>query len=173
MKKGKLPRGAYKQAAEKLNMNPRTLGPTQIYSTDRVQRLVQAVHAGQCSTFRDMAEATGLTLGTLTLMDANSDERTAFCHSLAGLLEDLELWDVLHLDEKWFDADKDRRKIYLVPGEMQPRRSGKSKRFIHKVMFLGPVARPRYDETRGVFFDGKIGMLPFVRLVSATRNSRN
>ncbi|RHZ31736.1 hypothetical protein DYB37_009234 [Aphanomyces astaci] len=87
IKKGKLPRGAYKQAAEQLNMNPRTVGrvwrtfcsrgttvsnkarkvgPKPMYSTDRVQQLVQAVPADQRSTFSDMAAATGLTLGTMS-----------------------------------------------------------------------------------------------------------
>ncbi|RHY95818.1 hypothetical protein DYB35_002837 [Aphanomyces astaci] len=87
IKKGKLPRGAYKQAAEQLNMNPRTVGrvwrtfcsrgttvsnkagkvgPEPMYSTDRVQQLVQSIPADQRSTFRDMAAATGMTLGTLS-----------------------------------------------------------------------------------------------------------
>ncbi|ETV69180.1 hypothetical protein H257_15009 [Aphanomyces astaci] len=77
------------------------------------------------------------------LTDANKAERTAFC-------EFDSLWDVVHLDEKWFNADKDRRKVYLVPGETPPRRTWKSKRFIPKVMFLAAVIRPRFDHDRGV-----------------------
>ncbi|KAF0703222.1 hypothetical protein AaE_015486, partial [Aphanomyces astaci] len=83
------------------------------------------------------------------------------------------LWDVVHLDEKWFNADKDRRTVYLLPDEAPQRRSWKSKRFIPKVMFLAAVARPRFDEGRGVLFDGKVGMWPFTSLVPAVRSSRN
>ncbi|KAF0718363.1 Aste57867_1744 [Aphanomyces stellatus] len=83
------------------------------------------------------------------------------------------LWDVIHIDEKWFNAEKDQRKVYLVPGESPQRRSWKSKRFITKVMFLAPAARPRYDVSRGAVFDGKVGMWPFVSLVPAQRRSRN
>ncbi|KAF0694080.1 Aste57867_15015 [Aphanomyces stellatus] len=68
---------------------------------------------------------------------------------------------------KWFNADKDRRKVYLAPGEDLPRRACKSKRFIPKVMFLAAVARPWEN------FNGKIGMWPFVNQTPALRSSRN
>ncbi|KAF0702086.1 hypothetical protein AaE_016137 [Aphanomyces astaci] len=83
------------------------------------------------------------------------------------------MWDVVHLDEKWFNADKDRRKVYVVKGQSIKRRAAKSKRFIPKVMFLAAVARPRHDDERGVMFDGKIGMWPVVKYLPAARNSRN
>ncbi|KAF0702712.1 hypothetical protein AaE_015763 [Aphanomyces astaci] len=79
------------------------------------------------------------------------------------------IWDVVHLDEKWFNADKDSRKTYLVDGEDVENRACKSKCFIAKVMFLCAVARPREEGD----FDGKIGMWPFVTQVPAARNSRN
>ncbi|KAF0682365.1 Aste57867_25503 [Aphanomyces stellatus] len=75
--------------------------------------------------------------------------------------------DVVHLDEKWFNADKDRRKVYVAPNEDLPRCACKSKRFIPRVMFLAAIARPRDG------FDGKIGMWPFVRQSPAVRTSRN
>ncbi|KAF0706721.1 hypothetical protein As57867_006689, partial [Aphanomyces stellatus] len=109
---------------------------------------------------------------SLTLTDSAGEAGTGG----AGLPESPEIdpqWDVVHLDEKWFNADKDRRKTYLVPGETPRHRSWKSKRYIPKVMFLAAVARPRYDVARGAFFDGKVGMWPFVRLAPAVRNSRN
>ncbi|KAH9095054.1 hypothetical protein LEN26_017931 [Aphanomyces euteiches] len=82
------------------------------------------------------------------------------------------MWDVVHHDEKWFNADKDRRKVYLAPGEAIDRRECKSKRFIPKVMFLAAVARPRFDEDGSCVFDGKVGMWPIVDQVPAARNSR-
>ncbi|RHZ34646.1 hypothetical protein DYB37_011627, partial [Aphanomyces astaci] len=160
------------------------VGPKPTYSKQLVQQLVEEVHVDQRSTLRDVAAGSGLTMGTLSrhlkngtferrstrikplLSDVNKAERVAFCQFD-------NLWDVVHLDEKWFNADKDRRKVYLVPGDKPPRRAWKSKRFVPKVMFLAAVARPRYDEVGGVFFNGKIGMWPFVRFVPAIRNSRN
>ncbi|ETV96260.1 hypothetical protein H310_10439 [Aphanomyces invadans] len=66
-------------------------------------------------------------------------------------LEFSDLFDVVHLDEKWFNADKDKRKTYVVPDPA--RRVCKSKHFVPKVMFLAGVARPRPEEG----FDGMIG----------------
>ncbi|KAH9111639.1 hypothetical protein AeMF1_013871 [Aphanomyces euteiches] len=40
-------------------------------------------------------------------------------------------------------------------------------------MFLAAVARLRFDEVRGVFFNGKLGMWPFVKAAPAARSSRN
>ncbi|ETV89023.1 hypothetical protein H257_00427 [Aphanomyces astaci] len=93
-----------------------------------------------------------------------------------GDLEDFEfthMWDVVHLDEKWFNSDKDRRKVYLTKRETPRRRSCKSKLFLPKVMFLAAVARPRWDIDRDSDFDGNIGMWPFVEQLPAAPNSRN
>ncbi|ETW02180.1 hypothetical protein H310_05748 [Aphanomyces invadans] len=79
------------------------------------------------------------------------------------------MWEVVHLDEKWFNADKDCHKEYLVEGEEVQPRACKSKRFIPNVMFLCAVARPQKD----VGFDGKIGLWPFVSQSPARRSSHN
>ncbi|KAG3100385.1 hypothetical protein PI124_g14933 [Phytophthora idaei] len=50
--------------------------------------------------------------------------------------------NVVHVDEKWFYEDKDKRSYLLFPGEEPPLRTRKSKRFIPKAMFLAAVARP-------------------------------
>ncbi|RQM31281.1 hypothetical protein B5M09_007561 [Aphanomyces astaci] len=127
----------------------------------------------QRSTIREMSVSTGIAIGTLSrhlrkgtfrrrstrikplLSDANKLERVQFCrsHALAnfageaGSCVDFDpLWDVVHLDEKWFNADKDRRTVYLLPDEIPQRRSWMSKRFIPKVMFLAAVARIRNAE---------------------------
>ncbi|XP_056688897.1 uncharacterized protein [Spinacia oleracea] len=68
---------------------------------------------------------------------------------------------------------KGTQRYYLLPGELGPYRSCKSKRFITKVMFLCAVARPRFNANKECIFDGKIGMFPFVRWVPAKRRSRN
>jgi hypothetical protein len=40
-------------------------------------------------------------------------------------------------------------------------------------MFLCAVARPRYNETTGEWFDGRIGLWPFANYVPAIRSSKN
>ncbi|KAH9114664.1 hypothetical protein LEN26_013025 [Aphanomyces euteiches] len=40
-------------------------------------------------------------------------------------------------------------------------------------MFLAAVSRPRYDHHKKQYFDGKIGMWPFVKTVQAKRSSKN
>jgi hypothetical protein len=53
------------------------------------------------------------------------------------------MMDVVHVDEKWFNADKDKRSYLVLDGEERPQRSWRSKRFIPQTMFLAAVARPR------------------------------
>ncbi|RHY74159.1 hypothetical protein DYB38_013254 [Aphanomyces astaci] len=135
------------------------------------------------------------------LTDANRAERVGFCRShvrriaatslaeaaatvtafggdsgYGSALVELpfsDMIDVVHLDEKWFNADKDRRKVYLTKGETPKGRACKSKRFIPKVMFLAAVARPQFDADGNLVFDGKIGMWPFITMTPAARSSRN
>ncbi|KAF0684972.1 Aste57867_23083 [Aphanomyces stellatus] len=108
--------------------------------------------------------------------EAESGSRDRRCAPVAVLAigvgglqesESLDMYDVVHLDEKWFNTNKDRRKGYLVADETPDRRACKSKRYIPKVMFLAAVTRPR-----GIF-DGKIGMRPYVTRSPAVRTSRN
>ncbi|KAG3136913.1 hypothetical protein PI126_g17609 [Phytophthora idaei] len=84
-----------------------------------------------------------------------------------------EGYDVVHVDEKWFNEDKDDRAYLLLDGEEPPPRDRKSKRFIPKMMFLAAVARPRFDESTGTMFDGKIGMWPLTETYVAMRASVN
>ena len=53
------------------------------------------------------------------------------------------MFDVVHVDEKWFYEDVDKRFYYIVGDEEPPQRHRCSKRFIQKTMFLAAVARPR------------------------------
>lgn len=81
--------------------------------------------------------------------------------------------NIVHIDEKWFYLTRVKNQFYMCPEEELPQRATKSKRFIPKVMFLAAVARPRYDFHSKKYFDGKIGIWPFVHEVEAKRNSRN
>lgn len=65
------------------------------------------------------------------------------------------------------------RRYYLAPGEEDPQRKTKSKRFGTKVMFLAAVARPRWDTCRNRRFDGKLGIWLFTTIENARKSSRN
>ncbi|CAM9706393.1 unnamed protein product [Discosporangium mesarthrocarpum] len=84
-----------------------------------------------------------------------------------------DMYDWVHVDERWFYVMKDGRGIYLHPEEDAPKPlRAQNKRFITKVMFLAAVARPRmiFDV---VWFDGKIGIWPIADTVAAMRSSKN
>jgi hypothetical protein len=82
-----------------------------------------------------------------------------------------EMYDTIHVDEKWFYLTKTTVKYYLAKGEPEPHRTCKSKRFITKVMFLAAVARPRWDSSRNQWFDGRLGIWPFVYQEPAKRRT--
>ncbi|KAF0693687.1 Aste57867_15372 [Aphanomyces stellatus] len=81
------------------------------------------------------------------------------------------MYDIVHVDEKWFFMARIKKKVYGAPGEKVKQRSCKSKRHLLKVMFLSAVARPRWDESRQEWFDGKIGTWHFTEVVLAQRRS--
>lgn len=83
------------------------------------------------------------------------------------------MYNYVHIDEKWFFLTKESERYYLLPEEEEPVCTCKSKRFITKVMFLAAVARPRFDATRNQEFSGKIGIFPFTCKEPAKRRSKN
>ncbi|XP_071687835.1 uncharacterized protein [Rutidosis leptorrhynchoides] len=84
-----------------------------------------------------------------------------------------DMFNVVHIDEKWFYLSRSSKRYYLVPGENEPLRACKSKKFITKVIFLAAVARPRYDTSGNEVFSGKIGIFPLTPLEPAKRSSKN
>ncbi|GMF40947.1 unnamed protein product [Phytophthora fragariaefolia] len=58
-------------------------------------------------------------------------------------LEFEPMHNVVHVDEKWFYSDRDKRSYLVLEGEEPPPRLWKSKRFVPKTMFLTALARPR------------------------------
>lgn len=59
-----------------------------------------------------------------------------------------DMYDRVHVDEKWFYLLKLRRRVYLAPAEDAPHGQVQNKRFIPKLMFLCAVARPRLDRQK-------------------------
>ncbi|KAL4581255.1 hypothetical protein LXL04_017465 [Taraxacum kok-saghyz] len=113
------------------------------------------------------------------LTDVNKTKRLEFCLSMITrpLLNSNptfhDMFNIIHIDEKWFYISKSSKRYYLVPGEDEPLRTCKSKKFITKVMFLAAVARPRFDAIGNEFFFGKIGIFPLTTKEPAKRSSKN
>ncbi|XP_050889102.1 uncharacterized protein LOC127094292 [Lathyrus oleraceus] len=83
------------------------------------------------------------------------------------------MYNIVHIDEKWFYMKEKSRNFYLVQDEEDPIRTCKSKNFIPKVMFLVAIARPRFNLQQNVTFSGLIGVYPFVIQEPARRSSVN
>ena len=112
------------------------------------------------------------------LTEEKKKNRLQFCLSMLDKesLQDLKFADrfnIVHIDEKWFDLSKKTETYYMLTDEEEPHRTCKSKSFITKVMFLVAVARPRFDGEGNVTFSGKIGIYPFVTKEPAKRSSVN
>ena len=85
----------------------------------------------------------------------------------------IEMYNQVHVDEKWFNLTQTSSKYYLSSIEEDPIRTTKSKRFITKVMFLAAVSQPCWDTSRNQWWNGKIGIFPFTYQEPAKRNSKN
>lgn len=113
------------------------------------------------------------------LTDENMRARLKFCLSMLekdSLVHEpkfVDMYNIVHIDEKWFYMTKQTEKYYLLPEEEVPHRTCQSKNFITKVMFLAAMARPRFDDEGNETFSGKIGVFPFVTLQPAQRRSKN
>lgn len=104
------------------------------------------------------------------LTEANKKARLEFCLSIIAppLSNDIptfhDMFNVVHIDEKWFYMSRQSKHYYLVRSEDEPIRTCKSKKFITKVMFLAAVARPRFDSSGNEVFSEKIGIFPLAAL---------
>lgn len=160
--------------------------------SDTIERLRRTPH-DQRGTLRAAAEACGVshtqvwrmvksgelrphTNATKPLLEERvREQRVAFCKTFIDResMRYHDMYDCVHLDEKWFYLATSNRRYYLISGESPPLRVARSKRFVTKVMFLVAVARPRFDANTGAWFDGKVGMWPLTTQVPAARASRN
>jgi hypothetical protein len=108
------------------------------------------------------------------LREDNKKERLRWCLSmldqrtLPNEPKFIEMDNIVHMDEKWFNITSINQKFYLLPEEEDPHRTVHNKNNIGKVMFLSAVARPKYDNAGNCIFDGKIGVWAFVRKVLHT-----
>ena len=80
-------------------------------------------------------------------------------------------YNEVHVDEKWFSLFKVKQRVILHPLEERRVQKCTSKRYVPKIMFMAAVARPRYDSHTKTWFDGLIGIWPFITKKEAKRSS--
>ncbi|KAL6882610.1 hypothetical protein ACP4OV_011300 [Aristida adscensionis] len=113
------------------------------------------------------------------LKDDNKKARLQHCVSMldAETLQNapkfMDMKNIVHIDEKWFNTTKKAKKFYMLSEEEDPLRTIHNKNYIPKCMLLCAVTPPRYDDRGICYFDGKLGIWPFVRQEPAQRSSRN
>ncbi|KAH9134470.1 hypothetical protein AeRB84_019745 [Aphanomyces euteiches] len=166
-------------------------------TTEQITEVVKLVALEDRQTTRTMAEQSHIPKTTLIrfmkqekslkaksshtkpyLSDANKIQRVK--HALSFLRPSSRsnhifssMYNVVHVDEKWFYVTKVKKRFYVFADEVLPKQSSKSKHFVTKVMFLAAVCRPHYDHNKECIFDGKLGVWPFVEKVVAKRASKN
>jgi hypothetical protein len=105
------------------------------------------------------------------LKEANKNDRLSWCLSmldpstLPNNPKFLDMENIIHTYEKWFNRTKKDKIVYMHPDEEDPHRTVHNKNAIGKVMFFSVVGRPRFDDEGTCYFDGKLGTWPFVRTV--------
>ena len=109
------------------------------------------------------------------LNDDNKRARVEHCKMFINLERHIfnDMYDVVHIDEKWFYITKAQRQYYLTINEELPQQNVRNKRYITKVMFLCAVAHLHWDTHCNQYIDGKIGIWPFTTEEEAKRSSRN
>lgn len=81
--------------------------------------------------------------------------------------------NVIHIDEKWFDISKVNQNYYVLPNEKKPHRTCISKSHLPRVMFFAAVGVPQWDTEKKTWWDGRVGIWPFVETVPEERASKN
>ena len=69
-----------------------------------------------------------------------------------------DMWDQIHVDEKWFFLSWEKERYLLLPEEKNLKCCIKHKSHIMKVMFLCAVARPHDNPCSKTWWDGKLGI---------------
>jgi hypothetical protein len=117
-----------------------------------------------------------------SLTDLNKDERLFYCLTFidprsvttrnSADWQFREMFDEVHVDEKWFYLTKVARRYIMAADEEDPQRSTRHKSHIEKVMFLCAQARPKHDTTTNKMWDGKLGIWPIGEYTKAQRTSK-
>ena len=84
-----------------------------------------------------------------------------------------DMCDHKHLDEKWFLLTQEKEQYLLLLDKKNPKCCIKHKSHITKVMLLCPVARPHFNPSANLWWDGKLGIWPIQDWEPAKRKSKN
>ena len=71
-----------------------------------------------------------------------------------------DMYDCIHVDEKWFYLTHDRHQFLLVDDDLSPQYCVCHKDHITKAMFLCAVGCPCYNTRRKSWWDGNLGVWP-------------
>jgi hypothetical protein len=170
------------------------------HTSEGLKTAIKRVDPKKRKTVRGLAKAIGIPASTLHLYKSRDSlfikhnsrlkPKLSDDHKRARLLfafdhvtDDntfADMFDEVHVDEKWFYIVHDKEGFYILPEEKEDReemrkfhRSTQHKGHIEKVMFLAATARPRFDAEGHCVFDGKVGIWPFTGVRLAERNSVN
>jgi protease II len=110
------------------------------------------------------------------LREENKKERLKWClsmlddHTLQTQPKFKEMKNIIHQDEKWFNATRKSVTYYMTNNEEDPHRTVRNKNYIENVMFFCAVGNPQFDEEGNCTFDGMLGIWPFIREVHQRLN---
>ncbi|XP_021737151.1 uncharacterized protein LOC110703666 [Chenopodium quinoa] len=79
----------------------------------------------------------------------------------------------IHIDEKWFYLNLDKRRFYLLPSEEDPYMAQQSRRFKLKAMFMAIIGKPLCGRNGKLLHDGKYGIFPFTQQEREKKSSKN
>ncbi|XP_021766646.1 uncharacterized protein LOC110731119 [Chenopodium quinoa] len=79
----------------------------------------------------------------------------------------------IHIDEKWFYLNPNKRRFYLLPSKEDPYMAQQSRRFKLKVMFMAIIGKPLYGRNGELLYDGKYEIFPFTQQEMAKKSSKN
>lgn len=167
------------------------------YTAVQIDTMLRSVPVNQRATLRSTSSAIGIPNSALHrhlawnsgiqrvsvslksyLTPDNMNERLRFSLTLVDTkprsteLRFDAMYDRVFVDEMWFHICKSRTRYYLGRSEKKNHRTAKNKNFVTKVVFLCAVARPRYCHSTKTWFDGKLGLWPFVEMQPAKRTSK-
>ncbi|XP_021767511.1 uncharacterized protein LOC110731901 [Chenopodium quinoa] len=80
---------------------------------------------------------------------------------------------VIHIDEKWFYLNHDKRRFYLLPSEEDPYMAHQSRRFKLKAMFMAIIGKTLYGNNGELLHEGKYSIFPFTLKEKVKKSSKN
>ena len=72
----------------------------------------------------------------------------------------MDIYDFIHVDEKWFYLTRNRQQFLLAEEEIPPQCCVSHKGHITKVMFVSALVFPCYDTRLNRWWDGKLSIWP-------------